>query len=532
MNSEYRVLARKYRPKNLAELQGQDVLVKALGYAIEHNKLAQAYLLTGIRGIGKTTSARIIAKTINCEATVKEDNIILPCEKCSNCTSFNNNSHPDIMEIDAASRTGVDDVRVIIENSEYRPLLGRYKVFIIDEVHMLSKSAFNALLKLLEEPPAHVVFIFATTEVHKIPLTVISRCQRFDLARFPVPALVELFKNIARQEQFQFEELALEILAYKADGSARDGLSMLDQAVLLANNSNNIISKEIVENMLGVIDRSAVIKFISAVVNNNPPEALEILHNIYQLNNDLNIFINELLSLVNYLAKKQAIRNFSSTEFINFEEKLKELTEQLSMTWLQIAWQLIFKAGNELKSASNQLQLLEMLALKLIYANAMPKLPEANEERFPRQRSITPAVVTPKPIVKIAEIPTEVIIAAPIVEAKMEDINSNILEFLMFLNEKLEFDIYYFLLNMAEIVEFTENKLLIHSNNYSAKYLNEIKDLLKEWRASDWQVSIIQVENFTPFKQVLKDKFRETAAWQIIVKSFADAELSDILMQQ
>lgn len=264
--------ARKYRPKNFKELLGQEVLTKTLSYCINNKKLTGAILLTGIRGVGKTSSARIVAKTVNCTSLLNDNlNNALPCELCKNCESFNKNTHPDIIEIDAASRTGVDDVREIIESSEYRPLLGEYKICVIDEVHILSKNAFNALLKLIEEPPPHVIFIFATTEVQKIPLTVLSRCQRYDLRRLSIEEILTLLKNIAQNENLKFEEEALKIIALKSEGSARDATGILDQASSYIHHmdQNDIITAKSVNQMLGLVQISTILRLVRLIIDGN-----------------------------------------------------------------------------------------------------------------------------------------------------------------------------------------------------------------------------------------------------------------------
>lgn len=361
-------LSRKYRPKNLEELIGQNVLVQTLSNAIKENKLAQSYLLTGIRGIGKTTTARIIAKTINCENLDYSNKFPKSCDSCNNCISLSQSNHPDILEIDAASRTGVDDIRIIIESAEYKPLLGKVKIFIIDEVHMLSKNAFNALLKVLEEPPLHTMFIFATTEVNKIPLTIISRCQRFDLKRLSIKSLIYLLENICQKENIKYEDSALLAIAAKSDGSARDSLSLLDQASILANSSDNsVVREDIVEQMTSAVDKKLLMQFLLSISELNPNNALDILREFYSKNTDFTIFLKELLSIIAYIAKKHASNSYIMIEFHNIESDVNNLLSKLDIEFSQIAWQLTFKTLIDHKNTTSHHELLEMLALKLIY---------------------------------------------------------------------------------------------------------------------------------------------------------------------
>lgn len=290
-SNQYIPFARKYRPSNFTELQGQEVLVKVLSYTILNDRLTGGYLLTGIRGVGKTTSARIIAKAVNCSALITENTTIKTCEQCTNCISFNNHNHPDIIEIDAASKTSVDDIRRIIESAEYKPLQGKHKIFIIDEVHMLSKGAFNALLKTLEEPPPHIIFIFATTEVQKIPATIISRCQRYDLRRLSFEEIFKLLEYINKQENLKTDIEALRIIAHKSEGSARDAVSILDQAASMSAKSDNIISPQVINQMLGLVDSSVIIEFVEYIIHRETEKAINLINKLYNFSVNLEIFI-------------------------------------------------------------------------------------------------------------------------------------------------------------------------------------------------------------------------------------------------
>ena len=275
-SSQYVVLARKYRPQTFDDLLGQDALVQTLTNAIKNNRLHHAYILTGIRGIGKTTTARIIAKALNCTGKDGQGGpTIRPCGVCENCQAIAAGRHIDVMELDAASRTGVDDIREILDGVRYKPTNARYKIYIIDEVHMLSKNAFNALLKTLEEPPSHVKFIFATTEIRKVPITVLSRCQRFDLQRLSIENLMTLFTRILEKEQIAADNEALQIIAKAADGSARDGLSMLDQAISLGAGK---VETGIVKNMIGLADRNQTFELFEQLVKGQTDALLGNIH--------------------------------------------------------------------------------------------------------------------------------------------------------------------------------------------------------------------------------------------------------------
>src|SRR5271155_3707757 len=276
----YRVLARKYRPSTFAELIGQEAMVRTLSNAIATGRIAHAFILTGVRGVGKTTTARILARALNCVGPDGSGGATAePCGQCAQCLAIADDRHVDVMEMDAASRTGVDDIRELTEGVRYRPVSGRYKVYIIDEVHMLSRNAFNALLKTLEEPPPDVKFVFATTEIQKVPVTVLSRCQRFSLRRVPIDLLMAHYQSIAEAEGVAIEPGALGLIARAADGSVRDGLSILDQAIALANGP---IGEALVRDMLGIADRNLVFDLFETVLKGDAAGALDQMEALYQ----------------------------------------------------------------------------------------------------------------------------------------------------------------------------------------------------------------------------------------------------------
>lgn len=361
----HQVLARKYRPSKFSELIGQDFLVKVVGNAIAQNRVPNAYLLTGIRGVGKTTTARIIAKSLNCEQGANID----PCGICSNCISIAKSSHPDILELDAASRTGVGDIREIIDNISYMPISARYKIYIIDEVHMLSNSAFNALLKTLEEPPPHAKFIFATTEVRKIPVTIISRCQRFDLKRVSKDELALNLKIILDKEGKSAEDNAISLIADAAEGSVRDSLSMLDQAI-----AHGDITYQSVRDMLGLADRSQIFALFEHIINARMSESFKLIHDIYEAGADPVMIISDLMDVTYAISKAKFSREFlQSYNAPEFEiAKISDLSKQLTIPALTMLWQLMQKAFSEIKNSDSPLESLEMAAIRIAYASKIP----------------------------------------------------------------------------------------------------------------------------------------------------------------
>lgn len=370
--NQYVVLARKYRPQNFEDLLGQDALVQTLTNAIQNNRLHHAYILTGIRGVGKTTTARLIARALNCTgADGKGGPTIHPCGVCDNCKAIAAGRHMDVMELDAASHTGVDDIRELLDSARYAPTNARYKVYIIDEVHMLSKGAFNALLKTLEEPPAHVKFIFATTEIRKVPVTILSRCQRFDLQRLSVETLTQLFTKILANENIPAETEALDIIAKAADGSARDGLSLLDQAIVL---SNGNINTDVVKKMLGLADRSQTLTLFENLVNGNMEAVLKDISEQYTNGATPMIVLQDLINITHDLAKVKIIPALlNSTSLSEIEKKtFATLSTSCSLAVLSKIWQMLIKGISEINKAPSAVEALEMILLRVAYSASLP----------------------------------------------------------------------------------------------------------------------------------------------------------------
>ncbi len=374
---EYRVLARKYRPGDFSGLIGQEALVRTLSNAIKSGRLAHAFMLTGVRGVGKTTTARIIARALNCVgADGKGGPTAEPCGVCEHCISISNDNHMDVIEMDAASRTGVDDIREVIEGVRFKPVSARYKVYIIDEVHMLSKNAFNALLKTLEEPPEHVKFIFATTEIRKVPVTVLSRCQRFDLRRIDMDTLSAHFKMVVEKEGANVSDDALQLIARAADGSVRDGLSLLDQAIA---HTTDEVNADSVRAMLGLADRTQTFDLFEAVFSGDAVSAIEQMEEQYKNGADPVQVLQDLLELCHWITRIKVSSTAADTPGIAEIERTKgaELAAKLSMADLTRMWQMLIKGLGETRQAPSQLQGAEMVLVRLIYGLSLPSPADA-----------------------------------------------------------------------------------------------------------------------------------------------------------
>jgi DNA polymerase III subunit gamma/tau len=368
----YRVLARKYRPVRFADLIGQEAMVRTLTNAMAAGRLAHAFVLTGVRGVGKTTTARIIARALNCIGPDgKGGSTPDPCGICEHCAAIAEDRHMDVIEMDAASRTGVDDMRELIDGVRYRPVSARYKIYIIDEVHMLSKAAFNALLKTLEEPPEHVKFVFATTEIRKVPVTVLSRCQRFDLRRIDGAPLADFLSGIAVKEGREVTAPAAAILARAADGSARDGLSLLDRALA---STDAEVNEADIRAMLGLADRTHVFDLFAILMNGDAAGAIERLGALYRDGAEPAVVVQDLLDLTHWLTRLKLVPALADDPTVPEAERARgrELSTKLSMPVLTRTWQMLLKGLAEMQTAQASLAAVEMLAVRIAYAAALP----------------------------------------------------------------------------------------------------------------------------------------------------------------
>lgn len=398
MDNSYTVLARKYRSQDFDSLIGQDVLVKTLTTAINTGRIAHAYIFTGIRGTGKTSTARILAKALNCLSS--DGPTAKPCGVCENCRAIAAGQHIDVLEIDAASHTGVDNMREILDAVQYRPTNGRYKVYIIDEVHMLSQSAFNALLKTLEEPPAHVIFILATTEIRKVPVTILSRCQRFDLVRVPIDVLKKHFAWIAEQEKIELTDSANELLARAADGSVRDGLSLLDQAIAQTGGHVDEVS---VLNMLKRADRSVVMDIMETVLSGDTSAALNKIDSIYNNGADLSMLLTDMMEWTHWATRMHPSVRMGDAATAPYttdqRTKIRDIDSHITLNTLSRIWQVMVAAVPEMQSTGNPKQYFDMLIVRLMHIADLPSVAEILKGRATpvSNTSVQPTMTSEKP---------------------------------------------------------------------------------------------------------------------------------------
>ena len=370
---QYQVLARKYRPQNFSQLVVQPALVQTLSNEIKNNKIHHAFILTGIRGIGKTTTARLIAKSLNCSSS--NGATIDACGECEHCKAIANSCDQDVIEFDAASHTGVDDIRQIIESTAYGPVNSRYKIFIIDEVHMLSKSAFNALLKTLEEPPAYIKFIFATTEIRKVPITILSRCQRFDLRRLSFEEIKDHILNICKIEGYDVEDGALSILSNFAEGSVRDSLSLLDRA-LSHNNYQKILTEKSVADMLGLSSKKNVYDLFINLLEGDINKALDQFENIYSYSLDIGLLMQDLLTINHNMIMAKTLNNFFEITHLPTDQVniIRDTITKVNLHSLMRIWKLLLNGENELRSNFDSKKVMDILLVNICYASRLPSL--------------------------------------------------------------------------------------------------------------------------------------------------------------
>lgn len=550
-DNKYRVLARKYRPATFADLIGQDALVRTLKNAIDTGRLAQAYILTGIRGIGKTTSARIIARALNCIGPDGKGGMTTePCGVCEHCRAIAEGRHVDVVEIDAASNTGVDNVREIIETTRYNPTSARFKIYIVDEVHMLTKQAFNALLKTLEEPPERVKFIFATTEIRKVPTTVLSRCQRFDLRRVDVEPLTQHFKNIIEKENLKAEDDALRLIARAADGSVRDGLSLLDQAI--AHGGGNVTA-DFVRAMIGLADRAAVFDLFEKLMNGDIKSALDLFNAQYDLGAEPLVVLQDLLDLTHWLTRAKIAPELADDPSMASAERERgaEMAKKLSMPVLTRTWQMLLKGINETVYAPSAKQAAEMLLIRLAYAAELPPPAEIIGSLGSAKTAPAPMTTTgtssfsnaPKAQSDWGGIRAAVgASSAPVPESlpKTQPKLSSFADVVAYAYKQNEMILAFNLENYASIVRFEFGCIEFYPLEKAPLNLaNELAEKLNEWTGKRWLVSVVNkpggmtlAQEAKKNEENLRKKMSVHPLVSAIIKTFPGAHLESVRLQK
>jgi len=544
MNKNSKVLALKYRPQTFDDLIGQEVVAETIKNAIKLNKTPNAYLFTGIRGIGKTTTARIVAKSLNC---LNGPDKLCKDHFCENCEAISNSSHIDVLEMDAASKTGVDDVRDLIEFSRYGPTSAKYKIFIIDEVHMLSKQAFNALLKTLEEPPEYLKFIFATTEIKKIPITVVSRCQRFDLSRIKSSELFEFIKKIKDKENGKASDDALKLIVKISEGSVRDALSLLDRGLLTLENGKelDLISAQ---SIFGYFDKSQLIDLFKLILEGNENEVIKIYRKIYDQGIEPKVFINDFLELIYYF-KNINFLTLESTNFsLNDEEfsKIKEISNTVDSEVLILFWQFTIKTLEELDIVSSQHLSIEMFLIRLMHLSGIKESNEINIDENPIEKKISTTEnnnLEIRPVTQMLDQiknVTQEKKVKPLLNDEVKAIErleiKSFEDLLETCNLKKEIKLKYELEKNVNLVSFDNPRIEISFNdNLDKDFVKDLSTKLYDWTNKRWiitfskskgQMSVKEKEK--NFKKELIDKAKQSELYKKVMETFPDAELVDV----
>ena len=542
-DSIHRVLARKYRPLNFTKLVGQNNLIKTLSGSIERGRLAHAYILTGVRGVGKTSTARIIAKLFNCTNPEKSSEIAInPCGLCDSCLGIAEGKNIDVLEIDAASNTGVDNIRELIDGVGYKPLTSKFRVYIIDEVHMLSKGAFNALLKTLEEPPEHVKFIFATTEIRKVPITILSRCQRFDLQIVPSKILIEHLKWVCEEEKINFTLEALQIIVRVSGGSVRDALSLLDQSASI---SGDNIKSETISFMLGLPSRVSSIEILENIFDSNIENALKIYDNVINHGTNGEILIGDMLDIIHLSTRINIVGENNLDAFMNSipdGEKAGILKiSKISLPGLTRAWQILLKGIEEIRAAPNPDEAGSMILIRLAYSCNLPdpaslvkkiqasleenknKVNDTLEENDDDKKDTSGIINNLQEINSIDK------------KTTLAEVHTfeDLVEIFKIKGELL---LHVQLLSCVHLISFEKGKLEISiSGNTSNNIAKDTSDFLKKWTGEDWVISIVDDQGTETLDHKNERKAQEeientknTPEMQKVLKAFPNAELKSV----
>ena len=538
MNNNSKVLALKYRPQIFDDLIGQEVVAETIINSIKADKVPNAYLFTGIRGIGKTTTARIVAKALNCLNGIEKmciDNL------CENCQSIANSSHIDVLEMDAASKTGVDDVRDLIEFSRYGPTSAKYKIFIIDEVHMLSKQAFNALLKTLEEPPSYLKFIFATTEIKKIPITVVSRCQRFDLSRIKSSELLDFIKKIKDKENGKVTDDALKLIVKISEGSVRDALSLLDRALLSLDNDKELDLNS-AQKIFGYFDKSQLIDLFELILRGEEEKVIKIYRKIYDQGVEPKIFLNDFLELLYYFKNINSLTLESTNFSLNDEEfnKIKNISNQIQPDVLILFWQFSIKSLEELDIVSNQHLSIEMFLIRLMHLSSVKQVKQIDTKPKEENSTIKVETKTETKIIdqiknisqeekKKPEIQTEV-------KAEVQTQINSFDELIAICTSKRELKLKFELEKNVNLVKFEKNRIEISFNDSLDKdFVKDLSLKLFEWTKERWIITLSKSKGDLSIrekkqneKKILIEKAKQTELYKKFMENFPDAELVDV----
>ena len=541
MNNNSKVLALKYRPQTFDDLIGQEVVAETITNSIKADKIPNAYLFTGIRGIGKTTIARIVAKTLNCSNGIENK-----CKvKCENCDSIASSNHIDVLEMDAASKTGVDDVRDLIEFSRYGPTSAKYKIFIIDEVHMLSKQAFNALLKTLEEPPEYLKFIFATTEIKKIPITVVSRCQRFDLSRIKSSELFEFIKKIKDKENGKVTDEALKLIVKISEGSVRDALSLLDRA-LLSLDENTELDLNAAQKIFGYFDKSQLIDLFELILKGEETKVINIYRKIYDQGVEPKVFINDFLELLYYFKNINSLTLESTNFSLNDEEfsKIKSISNKVESDVLVLFWQFAISSLEELDIVSNQHLSIEMFLIRLMHLQSVKSQKKIEPEIEKKAiNEIEENISSNKIIDQIKNISQEEK-NKPQVQTEIKAENKILInsfdDLLLICSEKKEIKLKYELEKNVNLVKFEKNRIEISFNDSLDKdFVKDLSSKLFDWTAERWIITFSKSKGEMSVKEkqlnnkkLLIDEAKSSEAYKNIIENFPDAELIDVKIKK
>ena len=553
-----KILALKYRPQEFKDLIGQEVMAQTITNAIKLGKTPNAYLLTGIRGVGKTTTARLIAKALNCEKNI-DPKINCSGEKfCPTCQEIINSNHIDILEMDAASKTGIDDVRELIENSKYSPTSAKFKIFIIDEVHMLSKQAFNGLLKTLEEPPPSLKFILATTEVRKIPVTILSRCQRFDLKRVSVEQLCEHLKKIADKEKGKISEDAIKLIARTSEGSVRDSISLLDRALISQSiNENKQIEEPDVRKMLGLADKSKVITLFKEVLSGNEKNASSILNELINDGLDAKNFLNDILEVLYLFSRRISLGPIEKDMSVSEAEvqMIDQYSKNIDMQDIGLFWQLTIKTIDDLRIVGNENLTLEMYIMQLVHLkNIDTKKQVSNSENESSQISSDTLIGKKIDDQPVDNIPNQIknqlkninqIKTNPIKNLSKESQSTKIeitsfQDLINLANKEKEIELKYDLERNVKLVSFNRGKIDISFNEKLNKnFIKNLTEKLLSWTGERWIISLSKNSNAKSIyeknqedKNNMIEEFKKSKVAQDIQKAFPDAKLIDLTEEE